>query len=162
MLITYKITDADKRKYSSSSLNKKKQTVPKLLFYSGTIILVLISLIAIIAKDFSFATPIIAFLIVTHLLANIPKLLKNKYIKSIDSDEERTIEISKDSLIISNPSRSTSYNYSDIKSVDYVDDYFVLIKFNLGDSSLIPVSAFSNNTEMIDFVNKIKTNAKIL
>jgi hypothetical protein len=162
MKIDYKITDEDKQKYISSDLNTKKKTIPKIMVFVSSIILLLISLMALIAKDYAFATPILIFLAIIHLLVNLPKLLKKKYIKSIDVNEERSVQVNDDSLTVANSSRTTIYKYSDIKSVDLINNYFVLIKFKLGDSVVIPGSAFSNTDDNIDFINKIKTNARII
>lgn len=162
MKITYSITEEDLKKYVSSDFSAKNKTIPKLLLFIGGFALIAILLLALIAKDYSFAIPITVFLVVIYFILKSPKLLKKKYLSRINTEDERIIEINENHLTVTNPTRTTSYKFNEIKEVAFINDYFVFIKFNPGDSLLIPKSAFSNDTEMIDFINQIKTNAKIL
>jgi len=134
----------------------------KYLYFWKGFILIIILLMALIAKDYSFAISIIIFLGIIYFILQSPKFLKKKQLNKIDTKDERTIEINENHLTVTKPTRITSYKFNEIKEVTLVNDYFVFVKFNLGDSLLIPKYAFLNDTEMIDFINQIKTNAKIL
>lgn len=167
MQISYKLTEEDLKKYISTNFNPKKRTILKIISTIGVVVLIIIVLMALISQDYFFATCITLFLIVIYTLDKFaPKHLKKKYIKKLKEtsaiNELRTIELKDDEIVVSSPSRTSIYKYSEITSVNLVNNYFVLIKFNLGDSIAIPGSAFSDNTEKIDFINRIKTNAKIL
>ncbi len=162
MQITYNITEECKEKYISSDFNTKNKTFLKIFVFLSSFILIVILLMALIAKDYSFAVPIIIFLGIMYFILQSPKLLKKKQLNKIDTKDERTVEINENHLTVTKPTRTTSYKFNEIKEVTLVNDYFVFVKFNLGDSLLIPKYAFLNDTEMIDFINQIKTNAKIL
>lgn len=162
MKITYSITKEDFNKYISSDFSTRNKTIPKILLFIGSFILMIILLMALIAKDYSFAIPIIIFLGIIYFASYSSKLLKKKYLNKIDIKDERTIEINENHLTVTNSTRTTSYKFDEVKEINFINDYFVLIKFKPGDSIVIPKTAFSDNTKMIDFINKIKTNAKIL
>jgi hypothetical protein len=162
MKITYSITEEDLKKYVSSDFSAKNKTIPKLLLFIGGFALIAILLLALIAKDYSFAIPIIVFLVVIYLILKSPKLLKKKYLNKIDTKDERIIEIDENHLTVTNSTRTTSYKFNEIEEVTFVNDYFIFIRFNPGDSLLIPKTAFSDSMEMIGFINKIKVKSKIL
>ena len=167
MQITYKLTEEDLGKYISTDFKAKEKPISKIISTIAVIILVLIVLMALIAKEYFIAICIFLLLIAIYVADKyVPKRLKKKYIKKLKEtstiNELRTIELKEDEIVVSLPSRTSIYKYSEITSVNLVNNYFVLIEFNLGDSIAIPGSAFSNNTDKIDFINRIKTNAKIL
>lgn len=162
MQITYTLTEEDKEKYLKSNFDTKKRTVPKVMVFLGSFVLLLILFMALIAKDYSFTVPLSIFLVFILLILYYPKQLKKKYIKGLNSNDERSIELKESALVVSSSTRETSYSYTDIKKVDFINDYFVLIEFKLGDSIVIPKSAFQDNLNIITFINLIKTNAHIL
>lgn len=165
MQVDYKFTEEDQRKYLSTNFNNnpKFKIIPIL-----AIILLSVSLILSFTLDDFFYTIVllaILFLVIFFYYIN-PRIIKNKYIKNLKSsgvlDENKTIEVSEYELKISSQSRTTAYQYSDITSISIINDYFIHVNFSLGDSIIVPKTAFSTNTEMIDFINKIKSNAKII
>ncbi len=162
MKITYNITEEDLKKYVSSDFSTKDKTISRILLFIGGFVLIAILLLALIAKDYSFAMPITVFLVVIYFILKSPKLLKKKYLNRINTEDERIIEINENHLTVTNSTRTTSYKFNEIKEVTFVNDYFIFIRFNPGDSLLIPKTAFSDNMEMIDFINKIKVKSKIL
>jgi len=162
MKITYTLTDEDLNKFSTSNFSNKNKTIPKVLFFAASLVLIVILIMALIAQDYIFALMPAIFLLIAYFILKSPKILRNKYLKSIDTTGVRAVEINNSELIATNSSRSTSYRLNTVDKVELLDDYFVFIKFNQGDSLIIPSSAFSTKDEMINFINKIKTNAKIL
>ena len=162
MKITYTLTDEDLQKYTTTDFVNKNKIAPKTLIFIGSFILIIILLIAIIAKDYSYVVSIALFFMILYFILQSPKFFKKKYLKALNTDEERIVEIGDKDLMVINSTRSTSYKFSEIKEVNFVNEYFVFVKFNPGDSLIIPKTAFSNNEEIIDFINKIKTKARIL
>ncbi|HOA79960.1 MAG TPA: YcxB family protein [Defluviitaleaceae bacterium] len=165
MQISYKLTEDDQRKYISTNFsnNSKLKIIPII-----AIILLSISLILSFTLDDLFYTVIIAallFLIVFLYYIN-PRNLKNKYIRDLKASgilgETKTIEVNENNLTVSSLSRTTVYQHSDVTNVSVVNDYFIYISFKHGDSIVIPKSAFTNEIDMIDFINKIKLYAKII
>lgn len=162
MKITYTLTDEDLQKYTTTDFINSNKIIPKILIFVGSFVLIVILLMAIIAKDYSFIIPITIVFMLLHVILKSPKFFKKKYLKTINTNEKRIVEIGDNDLIVTNSTRSTYYKFSEIKEVSFVNDYFVFIKFYQGDSLIIPRTAFSDNEELIDFINKIKSNAKIL
>lgn len=162
MQITYNLTEEFKEKYISTNFDTKTKAILRIIILVSSIVLLIISLMAIIAKDLIlFMFPMIIS-IIGFYVAFLPKILKKKYFKSLDFDDNKVVQIDKDGLFFKSSSRTTHFNYSEIKSIRLIDNYFILIVFRPGDSIAIPKYAFSNDNEMIDFINKIKSNAKIL
>ena len=162
MKVTYTLNDADIKKFMSSDFRTKKNTILKIILVVTFIILTLILLISLIAKDYLFSTPLFLFLLFVSIILYYPKVLKKKYIKNLNTDNKKAIELKEGVLVVSSSDRKTSYNYTDIKKVNFVNDYFVLIEFKPGDSIVIPKSAFNDNLEITTFINLLKTNAHIL
>lgn len=166
MLITYKITEEDKKRYISSNLITNKSKMLNIIFLLCFLILFSITLLALIAKDYFFAFSVFAVsMVLLILVRNAPKFQKKKYISSLEKNsylnETRTVRIDENHLMVGTSSRTTCYKFLDIKKVES-DGYFVVITFRAGDSVAIPGSAFSNYEERIDFLNLIRTKAKII
>lgn len=165
MQISYKLTEDDQRKYISTNFsnNSKLKIIPII-----AIILLSISFILSFALNDLFYTVLIFILLclVIFLYYIKPRVLKNKYIKNLKTsgifNETKTIEIGDNELKFSSPSRTSTHKYSDVTSITLVNDYFIHISFKHSDSIVIPKSAFSDEIDMIDFINKIKLYAKII
>lgn len=162
MELNYKITNECKEKYIKTNFDTKFKAILRGVMFFISIIMALFSLMALISKDYPFFFFALIVSIAGFYVAFQARILKRRYIKSIDPDNETTIQITDDGVILGNPSRTTRFSYSEIKSIDFVNDYFVFIKFNPGDSAIIPNYAFSNKEEMISFINEIKASANIL
>lgn len=163
MKLSYAFTDEDLEQYIKTDFNNKKNKIlSKLLMFVLIFITVFISLAFLFTKDLSFLILSIILLILTYFLSNKTKFLKKKYINKIKTDGEKTVEITDTHLILTSLTRSSSFTLDEIKEVNLINNYFIFIKFSLDDTFVIPKSAFSTDVEMINFINLIKTNAKIL
>lgn len=162
MKINYKITNEFKERYISTNFDVKNKTILRSIVFIASIILLFISLIALISQDYSlFIVPLVIALSGFYITF-LPRILKKKYIKSLDFNNENIVEVNESDLTIVSSSRTTTFNYSQVKEIYLVSNYFIFIRFRPGDSIVIPKYAFSDDTETIDFINKIKINAKIL
>lgn len=90
---------------------------------------------------------------------NIKKLLLDEKNKGLFN--ERTFELKENGFELTTGTRKSMLSYAEITKV-YLDDKFVYIDLNLLDSTIIPVRTFQTENEKIDFVNFLKTKAKIL
>ncbi len=167
MQVSYRFTKDDIDNYLSTNFPLKKKRISNIIFIIGITFLVITDLMFLIIKDYSY-TLFFTFFIILLLALNkyIPKHMKKKYINKLKStgliEELTTIELKEDEITISSPSSTSTFKYSVIEKVSLIKNYFVLIEFKSGENIVIPGSAFSSNTEIIDFINQIKTKAKIL
>lgn len=167
MQITYNLTEEDQKKYISTNFEPKKISPRKIIILIAAIFFFFLALIFLIISDYPWAIIMFAIAILyCYLLYGLPKKYKKKYLDKLTSTgvlkETKTIEVNDGELRFTSPSRTVIHQYSDIKDISIINNYFIIIIFKHEDSIAIPKSAFSNNTEMIDFINQIKTNAKIL
>ncbi|WP_333638516.1 YcxB family protein [Tissierella praeacuta] len=167
MQITYNITQEDQKKYISSSFISHKKHKFKVISIIVIIVLSFSFILALTIKEYFHSIIALILLALNVFIYHLnPKRFKKKYIRSLKNsgilEETRIIDISDNELKFSSSLRTVIHQYSDIKNISIINDYFIVISFKHEDSIAIPKSAFSNDIEMIDFINKIKTNAKIL
>ena len=167
MKITYTITEDDQQKYIMTDFGKKKFSLSKIIMTLVIIFFSLFGCIYFIVSEYFFGFFMFSIAILYfYLLRYHPRRIKKKYLNKLMSSgilgETKTVEVTPDGLKYESPSRTTIYKYASLSNISILDDSFVFIEFNSGDSLLIPTSAFSSNDEMVDFINTIKSNAKIL
>lgn len=164
MQITYKLTEDDQKKYISANFQPKNKNI---LLRILLIVLLTLSIVLFGLEEQIFATAFLVIDVVCFLLYFIlPKSYKTKYIKNLDNagvlNESKTIDVKDDELLITSPSRSTAYKYSDVASVSVISTDFIMLKFKHGDSLLLPISAFDSSAEKTEFINTVKLKAQIL
>lgn len=167
MQITYNITEEDQKKYISTNFEPKKISPRKIIMILVTIFFFFLALMFLIISDYLWAIIMFAVAILyCYLIYDLPKKHKKKYLDKLKSsgllEETKIVEVSQNELKFSSPSRTTAHSYLDLSNITVIEDNFILINFKHADGIVIPTSAFSNKNEMIDFINQIKTNAKIL
>lgn len=167
MKITYKLTNDDIQNYISTNFETNKFNSRKIILILGIVIFSFIGLVFLSISDYFEGVLMFALVIFYfYLLFGLPKRAKKKYINSLKSsgylDETKVIEVNENEFKFETPSKTSIYHCSNISNISVIKDNFVLINFKHEDSLLIPTSAFSSKDEMVDFINTIKSNAKIL
>lgn len=167
MQITYNLTEEDQKKYISTNFEPKKISPRKIIILIAAIFFFFLALMFLIISDYLWAIIMFAIAILyCYLLYGLPKKYKKKYLDKLKSsgllEETKIVEVNSNELKFSSPSRTTTHSYSDLSNISVVGDNFILINFKHADGIVIPTSAFSSKDEMINFINQIKTNAKIL
>ncbi len=167
MKITYTLTDEDFQKYISTNFEPNKFNIKKIFFVFVIVIFSLASLLFFIFNEYTLGIIMLSVVVLyVFLLIEYPKIMKKKYLKKLESsgklNELKTIELNVDECRFISPSRTIIQDYSDFSSISVLNNDFIMITFKQEDSMVVPISAFSNKDEMITFVNRIKTNAKIL
>lgn len=161
MKITYTFSDDDQMKYINTNFDTKI-TPRKIILVIAIIVFSFLGLAFMFSSDYYYAFLMFAFVaFYLYLLFGYPKRVKKKLSKTVVG-VQRIVEITESELTIIEPTRTNIYKLSEIKTVNLIDDYFASIGFDDNYSFVIPKSAFPTKDEMIDFINKIKTNAKIL
>ena len=167
MQITYNVTEEDQKKYIATNFVQKKTSFRKIIIILSIIVLIFSSLTLFAVSEYFLGSVAFFFAALYFYFCFLyPKRLKKKYLQKLNStgilEETKTVEVSDDELRFISSSRKTSHKYSDIFKISILKDNFILINFKHEDSLAIPKSAFSDNAEMTNFINKIKSNAKIL
>lgn len=167
MKIIYTLTEEDQGKYLSTNFAPKKIKARMGVMSVIMFFLFLFSFYSFAGSSYIMGSFFLFFaLLYFYLIFTAPKKAKKKYLDELKStgvlSETKTVEASDNELRFTSPSRIVVHAYEDVSNVTVVNDSFVQINFKHADMILIPPSAFSNNDEIIEFVNLIKLNAKIL
>ncbi len=165
MEINYSLTETDYKKYISSDFNlisTKKRTLIRAI----NVITVFLILISLFFRDLTFTLALaVIFAFFIYLQVFQPRLMKIQLIKKLNKANllgVKTIRLDDEKMHIIDKLSTSAHLYSSIEKIAIIEDAFVLILFKTQNSFVVPISAFKDHNEKVDFINKIKSLAKIL
>lgn len=165
MEIKYSFTETDYKKYINSDFNLISPK-RRILIRAINVVIVFLILISLFFNDLTFTLTLSAiYALFVYLQVFQPRLMKKQLIKKLkksDLLEGKTIRLDDDKMHIIDKNTTFSHLYSNIEKIDVIKDAFILILFKSQNSFVVPISAFKDHNEKVDFINKIKTSAKIL
>ena len=156
MQVSYKITDEFKEKYLSIDFDEKRKSNMRKVILLISIALIIFALIALYNRRFLLFTFPTLISLPGIYIAFLPKTIKRKYIEKLDPNEKSVIKINEDHLTISGSGKLANVEYSQIKDLKIVGDYFVVIVFNDGNAALIPNYAFTDNSHRDNYVSTLR------
>lgn len=156
MQVSYTINDEFKEKYLSINFDGKAMTKKRRLFLFMSLALIGASFVALYLKKYILFSFCLLISLPGIYITFLPKVIKRKYIESLNQNERSTIKLRDDTLTVSGGSHFAEVSYSQITDLKVYDDYFLVITFDGNNSLLIPRYAFSNDQQMDTFIETLK------
>ena len=136
MQVSYKITDEFKDKYLSIDFDEKRKSNIRKAILIICIALIIFAIIALYNRRYLLFTFPTLISLPGIYLAFLPKTIKRKYIEKLDPNEKSIIKINDNYLTISGSGKTANVDYSEIKDLKIVGDYFLVIILNDGNAAL--------------------------